>query len=232
MTDRMADEHKAQDEWGEPATQLILVRHGETEGNVNQVWHGALDAPLTPRGLAQVSATATRLAAVHEATPIDQFYVSPLPRAMSTAQAIAAAINMEPVVKHGLREFDLGDWEGRTFQDLREIENLWERWEADPHFAPPNGESPLAFNARAVQTLQKLAARHAHTRILVVTHGGYISSVLASWLGQGAGDWRAFDPHNCAVTILTRTDETWRGDLVNDISHLPATARNDYEPDY
>ena len=43
-------------------TRLILVRHGETEGNVNQVWHGRLDAPLTPRGEQQVAATANRLA--------------------------------------------------------------------------------------------------------------------------------------------------------------------------
>lgn len=232
LTGRNTDEIQTQGRQTESATQLILVRHGETEGNVNQVWHGALDAPLTPRGLEQVSATATRIAEIDHARSIDRFYVSPLPRAMSTAKAIAAAIGMEPVIEQGLREFDLGDWEGRTFQDLREREDLWGRWEKDPNFAPPNGESPLSFNARALETLQTLAAHHPHARILVVTHGGYISSVLATWLGRDAGDWRAFDPHNCAISLLTQNGKSWHGDLVNDISHLPVTARNDYEPDY
>ncbi len=213
-------------------TQLILVRHGETEGNVNQVWHGALDAPLTPRGLEQVSATATRLAELHETHPIDHFYVSPLPRAMSTAQAIAAAIGLEPVIEEGLREFDLGDWEGRSFRDLREVEDLWGRWEADPSFAPPNGESPETFSARALQTLEMLAARHPHQRILAVTHGAFIANVLASWLGQGGEDWRRFDPHNCAISILTQVEGAWCGELINDISHLPETARADYPLDY
>lgn len=213
-------------------TRLILVRHAETEANLSQIWHGALDAPLTPRGQAQVLATADRLAELHADQPIDIFYVSPLPRAQSTAAAIAQATGLETHVEPGLREFCLGDWEGRSFRELREMEDLWGRWEADPAFAPPNGESPLSFNQRATQTLEELAARHQGQNLLVVTHGAFISSVLATWLGAHAGEWRAFDPHNCAVTILIREEEGWRGELVNDISHLPLAARADYTPDY
>ena len=211
---------------------LMLVRHGETEGNVSQVWHGALDAPLTVRGRQQVAATALRLAQMHQVAPIDAFYVSPLPRAQSTAAAIAQAIGLKPTVESGLREFNLGDWEGRSFRELREVENLWGRWTDDPAFAPPNGESPLSFNERATAVLLALAAQHPSARVLVVTHGGFISSVLASWLGQSAGDWRAYDPPNCAISVLAWAKEGWVGQLVNDISHLPEAARADYQPQY
>jgi broad specificity phosphatase PhoE len=211
---------------------LILVRHAETEGNLNQVWHGALDAPLTPRGLEQVTATATYLSELHAQQPINAFYVSPLPRAQSTAAAIAAAIDLPFTVDPGLREFDLGDWEGRSFRELREHENLWGRWDADPTFAPPNGESPVSFNRRAIATLQRLAAHHAGQTVLVVTHGAFIGSVLATWLGAHAGRWREFDPHNCAITVLVQDGDSWHGKVVNDISHLPLVARADYTSDY
>jgi broad specificity phosphatase PhoE len=220
-------------------TKLILVRHAETEANLDQVWQGDLDAPLTARGLHQVKATADRLAKLHAGEPIDVFYVSPLPRAQSTASAIAKATGLPLIIEYGLREFGLGDWEGRSFRELREVEDLWGRWEVDPAFAPPNGESPISFNQRAVQTLATLAARHPGQTILVVTHGAFISSVLATWLGADPRNWRQYDAPNCALSVLVQEFSadagqapTWRGALVNDISHLPSSARVDYESEY
>lgn len=213
-------------------TKLILVRHAETEGNVNQVWHGSADAPLTERGWVQVEATARRIAALAAQYPIDAFYVSPLPRAQSTAAAIAAALEREPRVDYALREFDLGDWEGRTFQDLKETERLWDRWAADPAFAPPNGESPASFGRRAVAATRRLAEAHAGETVLLVTHGGFICNVLAVWLGDGPHDWRRWEPHNCAITLLDGDGDRWSPLLVNDISHLPAGAVMDEPPVY
>lgn len=215
-----------------PETQLFLVRHAETEANAQQLWQGDLDAPLTPRGVEQVAATANLLAQWHSAHPFDVFYVSPLPRAQSTAAAIAVATQLPMVIEDGLREFSLGDWEGRTLRELREVENLWGRWDADPTFAPPNGESPLLFNRRATHILASLAARHGGQRLLIVTHGAYISSVLAAWLGGDARNWRRYDAPNCGVSQLVREAEGWRGELVNDISHLPVTARVNHRQEY
>jgi probable phosphoglycerate mutase len=217
---------------GAAETTLILVRHAETEANFNQVWQGDLDAPLTPRGLAQVIATATRLAQMHAAEPIDFFYVSPLARAQSTAAAIAEAMGLGTVIEDALREFGLGDWEGRSLRELREVENLWGRWDIDPAFAPPNGESPVSFNQRATRALANIAALHPGKRVLVVTHGAFISSVLATWLGGDARNWRSYDAPNCGISIIARTGEGWRGDLVNDVSHLPPEARIDYQSEY
>ena len=213
-------------------TRLILVRHGETEANLLQLWHGSLDAPLTPRGRRQVEATAQRFAGCVKQIQIDRLYVSPLPRARSTAAAISAAIGLPPVVEDGLREFSIGDWEGRTFRDLMDNEQLWRRWALDPTFAPPNGESPHSFGARAEEAMANLAKQNEGLTIVAVTHGGVIGSVLNAWLGDGRGDWVRWEPHNCAVSRLEWDGDRWRGVLVNDISHLPDDARAVEAPDY
>lgn len=207
-------------------TRLIIVRHAETEANIQGVWQGSLDAPLTARGMRQVAATARRVAELAQTYPIDRFYVSPLPRARSTAAAIAAAIRMQPMVEPGLREFDLGDWEGRSFHELRETEDLWNHWAKDPAFAPPNGESPLTFAARVNADFSRLAAEHPDETVLLVTHGGVISNLLAQWLGDGPQDWRRWEAHNCAISVIEQDEEgCWRPILVNDISHLPPDVR-------
>lgn len=213
-------------------TRVILVRHGETEANHLQIWHGSLDAPLTERGKAQVQATARRFAELIKQTPVDRLYVSPLPRAQSTAAAIAAAIGDPPVIEESLREFSIGDWEGRTFRDLIDNEQLWRHWDADPNFAPPNGESPRSFGERAEAALDALAARHPQQTVVAVTHGGVIGAVLDAWLGDHTGDWMRWEPHNCAVSLLEWAGDRWQGLLVNDISHLPATALAAEPPAY
>lgn len=202
-------------------TTLILLRHGETEANVQQLWHGSLDAPLTRRGQQQVQATADYMRELTVQYPLDAFYVSPLARAQSTASAIAQAIALNPTVEINLREFDLGDWEGRSFADLKEKENLWERWLSEPTFAPPHGESPYSFNRRAVTVFEQLAALHPNQTVLIVTHGGLICNVLATWFGTGPADWQRWEPHNCAISILRSELAQWQSIIVNSTAHLP-----------
>lgn len=213
-------------------TRLIVVRHGETEGNVSRVWHGAMDAPLTARGMAQAEATAAYLAQLHRVHPIDHLFVSPLPRTQSTAHKIAAAIGLPPVIMDGLREFSIGDWEGRAFQDLRETEDLWGKWSFDPEFTPPNGESILSFGRRVSAVFQALVTRYPNQTLLAVTHGGVIASLLASSIGQSPADWRRFDPDNCAVSILEWDGAQWTSLQINSIEHLPMAARAERIEDY
>jgi broad specificity phosphatase PhoE len=173
-------------------THLYLVRHAETQANLDQRWYGALDAPLTARGEQQVAATAAYFAESAHTLPVDVFYVSPLPRAQSTAAAIAGVI----------------------------------------HITPPNGESPVSFGRRIVQTFHDLVARHPGQTILTVSHGAVIASLLDIWLGSAKGNWVRWDPHNCAVTLLAQNEEGWIGVHVNDISHLPAAAVVAGVPEY
>lgn len=207
-------------------TTFIIVRHGETEANIRQIWQGSLDAPLTPRGRRQVEATGRRMAELVRTYPVDHFYVSPLPRAQSTAASIAAAIGQRPVVEPRLREFDLGDWEGRSFRDLKENEDLWNHWEQDPTFAPPNGESPRSFSHRVNAGFRELAAAHPDATVLTVTHGGVISNLLTNWLGGDPRNWREWEAPNCAISVITGDGNGgWQAIMANDVSHLPGEDR-------
>jgi probable phosphoglycerate mutase len=206
-------------------TRFILIRHAETEANVSKkVWQGASDTPLTIRGEVQVEATAAQVAVLHHRDAIDAFYVSTLPRARRSADAISRAIGLPVQVDHALREFDLGEWEGRTFAELEESENLWKRWQADPHFAPPGGESTFSFQQRIMTAFEGLASAHPSQSVLVVTHGGVIRNLLGLWIGNGPDDWKGWKASNCSITILEMRDQRWHLILLNDTSHLPPEA--------
>lgn len=97
-----------------------------------------------------MAATVQYIFNFHRHTIIDQLYVSPLPWALRTAEPIAQALHLPLVVEPGLSELNLGEWEGRTFAELRKVENLWGRGQQEPTFAPPGGESPYTFRARVL----------------------------------------------------------------------------------
>jgi broad specificity phosphatase PhoE len=121
------------------ATTLVLVRHGETPANLERVWHGSTDTPLSERGLAQARHVAERLAA---SEPRPSFlYTSPLQRAVHTAREIGGVLGLAPQVDAELSEYALGSWEGRSYRELLEREDFWGRIARDPDFAPEGGES-------------------------------------------------------------------------------------------
>ena len=194
------------------AAALVVVRHGETHANLDGVWHGSTDTPLTARGRAQAERVATYLAETYpEATAI---YSSDLQRARHTAEPIARALGLTVVVDAGLREFDLGSWEGKTYRDLRERHRLWEHMRADPHFAPHGGESPLGVTERFTATLRRISSAHAGERTIVVGHGGALSLCFAALLDGDYTRWgRVMD--NCGVSEL----------CLHPAPHLPAFNR-------
>ena len=145
---------------------LTLVRHGETSANLDGVWHGSTDTPLTERGRTQ----AERVGAYIGETYPDSvaLYASPRTRTLDTAAPIARALGLEVQVEPGLAEYDLGDWEGRSYRELAETEKLWERMKVDPDFAPRGGESPIQVRDRMTGALRRIEAAHRGDRVVVV----------------------------------------------------------------
>jgi probable phosphoglycerate mutase len=178
---------------------LTIVRHGQTVANVDGVWHGSTDTPLTPLGQRQAARVAEWLHRHHP--EIGAVYTSDLQRAHDTARAIGAALTIVPRVDRALREYDLGAWEGVSFRELWERHRLWERMREDPHHAPHGGESPRAVTTRFVDALQRIAAAHPGERVVVVTHGGALSMALGHLLD---GDYTRWDRvmGNCTVSEL------------------------------
>lgn len=181
-----------------PRTRITLVRHGETSANLEGVWHGSTDTPLTERGHAQ----AERVAGYLERQPGSAaLYVSDLQRARHTAAPISTSLAVELRVERGLREYDLGRWEGKTYRELHERFRLWHHMRRDPEHRPHGGESPRQVVARMTGALERIAADHPGERVVVVTHGGALSLALAMLLEGDYTRWgRVMD--NCAVAEL------------------------------
>ena len=197
-----------------------LVRHGESTWNSVGRFQGGLDAPLSPRGLSQARALAAGLAT----TRFDGLYTSPLRRARDTAAACRAATGLEPVAVEGLREVGLGDWEGLTLETvLARDGDRYRRWlEAPVDHPPPGGEPMEGLAGRVRAALDELWRRHAGGRILVVSHGGAISSALCGWLGRPLNAIWSLRLDNASITRV----ELPAGRLLalNETGHLAGAA--------
>ena len=183
---------------------LTLVRHGETPANLESVWHGSIDTPLTERGIAQAERVADYLAEHHaDATAL---YSSPLQRARATAAPIGLALGLENSVEADLTEFHLGSWEGTSYAELATTHKLWENMNRDPDFAPHGGESPNQVARRFSRLMRTLCDRHRGQRIVVVTHGGALSIGLAQIIDGNPSGWAGV-MSNCAVSELVLDPE-------------------------
>lgn len=157
-------------------SDLILIRHGETDWNRAMRFQGQVDIPLNAVGLAQAGRLAGRVAAetVHAVVSSD------LQRAVQTAAPAAAQLGLPIATQPGLREQCFGVAEGLTSVEIRQQRpDDWARWtsfQADQAFE--QGESTRQFHTRCLAALRTLATAHAGATVLVVTHGGVLDMVF------------------------------------------------------
>jgi len=183
-------------------TELILIRHGETDWNRELRFQGQLDVPLNATGLEQALRVADRLAR----EPMHQLHSSDLQRALQTAQAVArrSELSLDPVLDTALREQNFGVVEGLRVTDIQQqFPQAWDQWvrfEAD--FAFEGGESTRTFHARVLAAVRALARRHPEQTLTVVTHGGVLDMLYRSALGLSLSGPRASDIPNAGINRL------------------------------
>jgi probable phosphoglycerate mutase len=191
-------------------TELILVRHGETDWNRELRFQGQLDVPLNATGQEQARRVAQRLAqeAMH------QLISSDLQRARQTADAVALhqrpVIEIDPVLDAALREQHFGIAEGMRVPDIQaEHPQAWEQWvRFDADYAFEGGESTRAFHARVLAAVRALAQRHSGQTLVVVTHGGVLDMVYRSALGLSLSGPRQSDIPNAGVSRVRIVGES------------------------
>jgi probable phosphoglycerate mutase len=184
-------------------TILTLVRHGQTAANTGGIWHGSTDTPLSDHGREQAARVAEGIRKRFRPAAI---YASDLQRAHDTARAISAAVDVEIRLEPGLREYDLGRWEGRPYRELWDKEDLWGNMKKDPDFAPHGGESPRQVTDRLVGTLEAIAGKHPGERVVCVAHGGAMSMAMGHILDGDYSQWkRILD--NCSVAEIAFEQE-------------------------
>jgi broad specificity phosphatase PhoE len=194
-------------------TTINLVRHGETDWNLNRRYQGWEDIPLNDTGREQAQLVAQAIA---REPRWDAIYSSPLSRALSTAQAIAELSGMGEIVQDpDLRERFYGEAEGLT-SDEREA-----KWPG--LLAWPGLERQDVMTARAMSALERVAERHVGGRVLVIAHGGLINAVLHQVSGGEVGTGITIIL-NTARTMLLRNGTGWEIETVTDTSHLELAA--------
>ncbi|WP_088287234.1 histidine phosphatase family protein [Ideonella sp. A 288] len=182
-------------------TELIVIRHGETDWNRQHRFQGQIDVPLNAIGLQQAERLAERL--VDE--PIEVLVASDLQRAQATAAPLAQHRVPQVLVEPLWREQSFGVLEGLDVPTIRSTHpDLWAQWtrhEAD--YALPGGaESNTAFYARIEQALAALLAAHAGRRVAVVTHGGVLDMLWRRVQGQPLHGPRTCDIPNTGINRL------------------------------
>ncbi|HEX3268847.1 MAG TPA: histidine phosphatase family protein [Gaiellaceae bacterium] len=156
-------------------TTILLARHGETDWNRANRFQGHADPPLNEAGRAQ----AAELARVLADESLAAVYASPLRRAFETAEIASAPHGLEPVPVEGLREVDVGSWEGLTRVEVeRRFPEQYARW-LDYGQGWADGETYEEMGLRVIAALFELTAAHDGERILAVSHGGPVRAAYA-----------------------------------------------------
>ena len=209
------------------ASDIILVRHGETEWNHLRRIQGQLDVPLNGVGLRQAQAIARRLAS----EPVAAVYTSDLLRASATAAPIAAAHGLAPLPDVRLRERHYGGFQGSYYDRLQhERPEAYRRMlSRDLAFDLDGGETIPMLHRRVSEALLDLAGRHPQATIVIVTHGGVLDSCYRLASGMGLEAPRTFGLFNAGLNRIALDEEGLRLVAWGDVEHL-ADAADEIDP--
>lgn len=200
-------------------TELILIRHGETDWNRRKCFQGQIDVPLNEVGLAQAERLAQRLAG----EAVDAIVCSDLARARQTAAPAAARLGLTPSYSTAWREQAFGLLEGMTVDEIRQRHPTeFERWsQQDPDFELPGGaESRRRFHQRVTAALHELAGQYDGRRLVVVTHGGVLDMVYRSAMGHTLHGLRGCEIPNAGVNLVRVNKGRIEIDTWADDAHL------------
>jgi broad specificity phosphatase PhoE len=149
-------------------TRLILIRHGETDWNVEGRYQGQADPPLNQRGLAQARQLAQKLRGVG----LDVLYSSPLRRALQTAQILAEALDVLLHTEPRLMEIHQGEWQTLLYTEIvARYPELFDRWQTEPWTVTlPGGENIAQVQKRVYAAVDEILSRHEGQCIGMVAH--------------------------------------------------------------
>jgi 2,3-bisphosphoglycerate-dependent phosphoglycerate mutase len=203
------------------ATELLLIRHGESQAADPDIPFplvgGHADPALHPRGQEQALAVARRLGG----TAIDAIYVTTLQRTAQTAAPLAARLRLTPQVEPDLREVFLGDWEAGLFRKMVAEQHpiAQQMWEQERWDVIPGAEPAADFAGRVGGAITRIAAAHPGQVVAAFVHGGVIGEALA--LAAQSRPFAFLGADNGSISRLVITPQRWIVRGFNDVAHLP-----------
>ncbi|WP_322797272.1 histidine phosphatase family protein [Tepidiforma sp.] len=201
-------------------TELLVIRHAETYGNIEGRFCGHSETDLTPRGIDQARALGLRL----RGQQFDAAASSDLSRALLTARHALEhhPTPLEPAPDARLREMHYGEWEALPASEIAKSQaDLLREFFTGRRHAAPGGETIQQVRERTAAAVRDLVDRYQGGRLVVVSHGNAIMALLAELLGLPLERTWSFAVANTSVTRLTFS----RGGRVtlaafNDTAHL------------
>ena len=198
-------------------TEIILIRHGETEWNSQQRMQGHSNSDLSSVGQAQIQALGQWMKNV----PFDHIYSSDSLRAKQTAEAITQFSGHKLKIDLRLREKNLGVFEGLTSEEARErhpeVFRLFKT--AGSKYVIDEGESTQQLQDRALEIVDEIRIKHPEEHVLLVTHGGFIRVVMKHSLGLSLETPTRFLIRNTGVFRLVWEDK-WIVSQMGGVLHL------------
>ena len=204
---------------------LLLLRHGESEGNRDRRIQGWREYPLTALGRTQADVSGRHLAT----SEVVALYSSPLRRARETADLVAAHTGHEVLELPDLREYHFGEAEGLVWDEARErwgVEGRnWGRGDV------PGEEGVRAFRARVSRQVEMLLERHRDDSAICVVHGGVLGAAVAWLSGLADEEYAQIYTANCGITALALTEDGRPAiRSLNEVCHLRDLGEAQKEP--
>jgi len=201
-----------------PQTNIVLIRHGQTAWNKQEIFRGRADVPLDEVGLRQAQALADAL----RAEQISGIFTSPLSRAVQTAEAVAECHSLVPVPVPGFTDIDFGAWEGLAHDAVRErFPELYATWQAQPEEVTfPGGENLDAVCQRAGVALAELVQQHPGQTITLVAHRVVNKVLICHILGLPNSHFWQIRQDTAAINRFHVTHGSYIVDCLNDTCHL------------
>jgi probable phosphoglycerate mutase len=186
-------------------TRFCLIRHGQTDWNLEGRYQGQSDVPLNETGRAQAGILAQQL----QGQSFAAIYSSDLERARETAEIIAASVHLPVTVEPRLREIDQGEWEGQLVDVIKaRYAELWQQRTLDPACVrSPGGETVGEVAQRVVAALDAIARLHPNAAVLIVSHGLALATVICKVHGIPFGKAYSVIPDNTEVVWVNWVDK-------------------------
>jgi alpha-ribazole phosphatase len=163
-------------------TNLVLIRHGETDWNAEGRWQGQADVPLNATGWKQAQQMARSL----KSTGISAIYSSDLQRASQTAKVLADEIGVPVRLDSRFREIHQGEWQGLLLSEIQAhyAHANQDRLRDPMSFSPPGGEPVAQVRARVLTAVQEILCQHLDETVAIVSHGFALAVLITHVKGQ------------------------------------------------
>lgn len=181
-------------------TTLYLIRHGQTDWNIEGRWQGQADVPLNSNGKRQAISIARQMSYIG----INAIYSSDLVRASDTAREISKLVNIGYNLDYRLREVHQGEWQGLLVSEIEEkyLEIFRERLNDPLHIAPPGGEMVMQVRDRVIESVEEIIRKHPCMRVAIVSHGFALAVIQVHKMNRSMRDVWDFVPENDEWRVL------------------------------